>query len=142
MSQQQTVGNAQTDRARTINADASVTDAAQTMRDEDVSILAVIDDEGDLVGVITDRDVAILIVAEGADADSTSVRDAMSDQPVAVNEGDSLDQAFQRMLDENVHRAPVTASDGQVSGMLSQHDAAREGEGRSVGGSPGEGSAR
>jgi CBS domain-containing protein len=134
MAQQQTVRDAMTGGASTISADASVSDAARQMRDEDVSIIAVVDAGDQLLGVITDRDIAILVVAEGINPDSTAVGDAMSERPVTVGEGDSLDAAFKRMLDGDVHRAPVTDDGGHVSGMLSQADVAREGEGRRVGG--------
>jgi CBS domain-containing protein len=119
--------------ARTTTEDTSIADAARTMRDADVAILAVIDDEEELIGVVTDRDIAI-VVAEGLDADSTTVGERMSDSPVSVGENDDLDAAFKRMLDGDVHRAPVTDDGGQVSGMLEQSDAARHGEGRRAGG--------
>jgi CBS domain-containing protein len=118
--------------ARTTTEDTSITDAARTMRDADVAILAVIDDDEELIGVITDRDIAI-VVAEGLDADATTVGERMSDSPVSVGENDDLDAAFKRMLDGDVHRAPVTDDGGQVSGMLEQSDAARHGEGRRAG---------
>jgi CBS domain-containing protein len=133
MAQEQTVRDAMNDNARTIGPDASVADAARAMRDADVSIIAVVDEEDALIGVITDRDIAIAVVAEEANPAGVTVGQAMS-QPVSVDEGSSLDQAFQRMLEENVHRAPVTDDGGHVSGTLSQADAAHEGEGRSVGG--------
>lgn len=135
MAQQQTVADAMNSNARTIGQDASVSDAARIMRDADVSIIAVLDDDDTLIGVITDRDIALVVAAEGADASDTTVGEAMSSEPVSVGEGDSLDQAFRRMLDENVHRAPVTGDAGNVAGMLEQSDAARQGEGRRVGGS-------
>ncbi|MDX6407243.1 MAG: hypothetical protein QOE13_314 [Gaiellaceae bacterium] len=130
MAQQQTVRDAMSEEARTIGPDASIVDAARLMRDEDVAIIAVVDDESDLIGVITDRDITVLVVAEGIDAETAKVGEAMSDQPVSVGEEDSLDEAFRRMLDANVHHAPVTGSDGHVAGTLSQNDAVREGEGR------------
>jgi CBS domain-containing protein len=137
VAQQETVRDAMTDNPRTIGADASVADAARQMRDEDVALVAVVDDGDELIGVITDRDIAILVVAEGADADSTTVRDAMSETPVSVGQDQSLDEAFRRMLEGDVHRAPVTDDGRHVSGMLEQSDAARQGEGRPVGGSGG-----
>jgi CBS domain-containing protein len=133
MAQEQTVRDAMSDSPTTIGPDSSVADAARAMRDADVSIVAVIDDEDALIGVITDRDIAIAVVAADADPSTTTVGQAMSERPVAIDEGDSLDRAFQRMLDENVHRAPVTDEEGHVSGTLSQADAAVSGEGRSTG---------
>ncbi|MCW2978206.1 MAG: domain containing protein [Actinomycetia bacterium] len=129
MAESETVNDAMVNDARTTTEDTSIADAARTMRDADVAILAVIDDDQELVGVITDRDIAI-VVAEGLDTDTTTVGERMSDSPVSVGENDDLDAAFKRMLDGDVHRAPVTDEGGQVSGMLEQSDAARHGEGR------------
>jgi CBS domain-containing protein len=136
VAQQETVNGAMTGDARTTTEETSIADAARTMRDADVAILAVIDEDEELIGVITDRDVAI-VVAEGLNPDSTTVGERMSDSPVSVGESDDLDAAFKRMLDGDVHRAPVTDDDGKVSGMLEQSDAARHGEGRSAGDSGG-----
>jgi CBS domain-containing protein len=133
--QEQTVRDAMNDSPTTIGPDSSVADAARAMRDADVSIIAVVDDEDTLIGVITDRDIAIAVVAADADPGSTTVGDTMSDTPVSIGEGDSLDRAFQRMLDENVHRAPVTDDEGHVSGTLSQSDASAGGEGQGAKGS-------
>ena len=117
--EQQTVRDQMADTPATIGPDATVAEAARTMRDADVSFIAVVDDTDTLIGVITDRDIAITVVAADVNPNSTTVGQAMS-EPVAVSEGDSLDQALQRMLDENVHRAPVTDGEGHVSGTLSQ----------------------
>jgi CBS domain-containing protein len=117
--EQQTVRDQMADTPATIRPDATVAEAARTMRDADVSFIAVVDDTDTLIGVITDRDIAITVVAADVNPNSATVGQAMS-EPVAVSEGDSLDQALQRMLDENVHRAPVTDGEGHVSGTLSQ----------------------
>ena len=131
MSQQpQTAEEAQTQNASTTQ-DASITDAARQMQDADVAILAVLDEDEALIGVITDRDIAI-VVADGLDPDTTTVGDRMSDSPVSVGQNDDLDSAFQRMVENDVHRAPVTDDNRQVSGMLEQSDAHRQGEGRSA----------
>jgi CBS domain-containing protein len=133
MAQQQTVRDAMSGSPTTIGPDSSISDAARAMRDADVSIVAVVDDEDALIGVITDRDITIAVVAADADPSTTTVSQAMTERPVSIDQGDSLDSAFQRMMDENVHRAPVTDGDGHVSGTISQADAAVSGEGRSTG---------
>jgi CBS domain-containing protein len=139
VAQQQTVKDAKADNAETTTEDTSIADAARMMRDAEVAILAVVDAGDELIGVITDRDIAI-VVAEGLDTTSTTVGERMSDTPVSVGENDDLDAAFRRMLDGDVHRAPVTDDEGHVSGMLEQSDAVRQGEGRPAGGSGGESS--
>jgi CBS domain-containing protein len=132
VAQSETVNDAKTGNARTTTEETSIEDAARTMREADVAILAVIGEDDELIGVITDRDIAI-VVAEGLEPSTTTVGERMSDSPVSVGENDDLDAAFQRMLDGNVHRAPVTDDGGHVSGMLEQSDAARHGEGRRAG---------
>jgi CBS domain-containing protein len=132
VAQSETVYDAMTGKARTTTEETSIEDAARAMRDADVAILAVIADDEELIGVITDRDIAI-VVADGLDPAGTTVGERMSDTPVSVDESDDIDAAFQRMLDGDVHRAPVTDKGGHVSGMLEQSDAARHGEGRYAG---------
>jgi CBS domain-containing protein len=128
--QPQTANDAKTDNANTTQ-DASISDAARQMQDAEVAILAVLDDDDALIGVITDRDIAI-VVADGLDPDTTTVGERMSDSPISVGQNDDLDTAFRRMVENNVHRAPVTDDDRHVSGMLEQSDAQRHGEGRSA----------
>jgi CBS domain-containing protein len=130
--QQQKVRDAMTDDTPTISPDASVADAARMMRDTDVAILTVVDESEQLIGVITDWDITIVVAAE-ADASSTTVGQAMSEQPISVEQDQSLDEALQRMVDQGVHRAPVTDEGGHVSGTLSQDDATTQGERRSDG---------
>ena len=132
MAQEPSVNDVMVGGAVTTIADTSIGDAARTMRDADVAIIAVVDDEDELIGVITDRDIAI-VVAEELDTDITTVGDRMSDSPVSVGQNEDLDAAFQRMVEGDVHRAPVTDAGGHVSGVLEQSDADRHGEGRRVG---------
>jgi CBS domain-containing protein len=139
MAQDQTVNDAMVGSAVTTTEDTSIADAARTMRDADVAIIAVVDDEDEeLIGVITDRDITI-VVADELDTSMTTVGERMSDSPVSVGQNDDLDAAFQRMVEGDVHRAPVTDSAGHVSGVLEQSDAARHGEGRRVADSGGQG---
>jgi CBS domain-containing protein len=129
VAQSQTVNDAMMGNALTTTGDTSVADAARMMRDADVAIIAVVDDGDELIGVITDRDIAI-VVADELDTSTTTVGDRMSESPVTVGQNEDLDAAFQRMVAGDVHRAPVTDGGGHVSGVLEQSDAARQGEGR------------
>jgi CBS domain-containing protein len=106
------------------------------MRDADVAIVAVVDDDEELIGVITDRDITI-VVADEFDPSTTTVGERMSDSPLSVRQNEDLDAAFERMIEGDVHRAPVTDEGGHVSGVLEQSDAARHGEGRRVADSEG-----
>jgi CBS domain-containing protein len=131
VAQNETVNDAMVGSALTTTADVSVADAARLMRDADVAIVAVVDDDEELIGVITDRDITI-VVADEFDPNATTVGERMSDSPVSVGQNDDLDAAFERMIEGDVHRAPVTDDGGHVSGVLEQSDAARHGEGRRV----------
>jgi CBS domain-containing protein len=137
VAEEQTVNDAMVGSAVTTTEDTSIADAARTMRDADVAIIAVVDDDDELIGVITDRDITI-VVADELDTSMTTVGERMSDSPVTVGQNDDLDAAFQRMVEGDVHRAPVTDSGGHVSGVLEQSDAARHGEGRHVADSGGQ----
>jgi CBS domain-containing protein len=103
-------------------------DAARLMKDEDVGILPVVESEGSrqLVGVVTDRDLAIRVVAEGRDG-STRVKDVMSRNRLATcSPGQDLDTAMDTMAAEQVRRIPVVDERGSLVGIVSQADVVRK----------------
>jgi CBS domain-containing protein len=107
-----------------VSADDTVEQAAKKMADLDIGALPVCNREKRLEGMITDRDIAVKVVAAGRDPKSTKVRD-LADQPEVVTIGadDSIDEALRTMKDKKVRRLPVI--DGrQVVGMISQGDLA------------------
>ena len=107
-----------------IDADKSVTYAAKMLRDEDVGLAPIV--EGDrLVGTVTDRDIAIRVVAEGKDPESTKVKDIASINLVTVDPRQDLDEALQLMAKHQVRRLPVTEEGGRLVGLLSQADIAK-----------------
>lgn len=107
-----------------VSADDTVEQAARKMADLDIGALPVCNPEKRLEGMITDRDIAVRVVAAGRDPKSTKVRE-LADQPEVVTIGadDSIDEALATMKDKKVRRLPVI--DGkQVVGMISQGDLA------------------
>ena len=115
-----------------IDADKPVAYAAKMMRDEDVGLAPVV--EGDrLVGTLTDRDIAIRVVAEGRDPESTSVREVASTDLVTIDPEQNLDEALRLMADHQVRRLPVVEEDGRLVGVVAQADVAREGDDRRTG---------
>jgi CBS domain-containing protein len=95
------------------------------MKSEDVGSLPIV--EGDrLVGVVTDRDLAIRILAEGKGGDTT-VGDIASKDVVTVDPEQSLEEAARLMADHQVRRLPVTEEDGKLVGILAQADIAETG---------------
>src|SRR4051794_21457538 len=101
-----TVRDAMTEGPRTLTPHSTIVEAAQAMRDEDAGIMPVV--EGDqLEGVITDRDIAIRVVAEGRDPGSTHVHDAMSQRLATIDPDQDLGEAMRLMAEHQVRRLPV-----------------------------------
>jgi CBS domain-containing protein len=122
-----TVREAMTSNPCSIDATKSVTYAAKMMRDEDVGVAPIVEGEK-LVGVLTDRDVAIRVVAEGRDPQSTTVAEVASKDLVTVDPQQDLDEALRLMAKHQVRRLPVVEEDGRLAGVLAQADVAREGD--------------
>jgi CBS domain-containing protein len=117
---------------RAIDADKPVAYAAKMMKDEDVGLAPIV--EGDrLIGTVTDRDIAIRVVAEGKDPQSTTVRDIASTKLVTVDPDQDLDEALKLMAQHQVRRLPVVEEDGRLVGVLAQADLAREGKDKQTG---------
>lgn len=118
------VGELMTRNPRTIERSTSLAEAAKLMKAEDTGVLPIA--EGDrLVGVLTDRDIAIRAVAEGRDAKSTTAGDIASTTLVTIDPQQSIDEAMRLMSQHQVRRLPVCEEDGRLVGMLSQADIAR-----------------
>jgi CBS domain-containing protein len=126
-----TVRQAMTTNPRSIATTDSVVDAARVMRDEHVGSLPVVED-GRLVGMITDRDIAIRIVAEGADPQSVKVGEIASRRVVTADPDQDLDDARGLMAQHQVRRLPVVEGD-ELVGILAQADVTREEDPEQVG---------
>ena len=113
--------------------DATIGEAARLMDDRAVGAVVVVDQEGGRpVGIVTDRDLVIQVVARGLDPKSVKVADVYTEKPVVATPEEPLDQALQRMAEEQVRRLPVV-SDGELVGMLAQADVARSADAQSTG---------
>jgi CBS domain-containing protein len=111
----------------TIDAEKPVAHAAKMMRDEDVGLAPIV--QGDrLVGTLTDRDIAIRVVAEGRDPEATTVREVASTELVTIDPAQSLDEALRLMAQHQIRRLPVVEEDGRLVGVLAQADVARHGD--------------
>jgi CBS domain-containing protein len=108
---------------RCVTPETSVREAARIMKDEDVGIVPVTDgDDQRLVGVVTDRDIALRIVAEGCDPE-TRVREVMSAGRLATRHpDDDIDSAMDTMAAEQVRRIPVVDERGSLVGIVAQAD--------------------
>ena len=108
----------------TIAPDASVREAAQLMMQNDVGPLPVVEG-GKLVGIVTDRDLVVRVLADGRDPDSTQVKDACSEDLIAVSPEDGLERALQLIAENQIRRVPVV-EDERLVGIVAQADLARE----------------
>jgi CBS domain-containing protein len=113
-----------TQNPRTVSASATVVDAAKLMREEDAGIAPIVDGDR-LLGVLTDRDIAIKVVAEGKDPQSTKAGDVASKNLVTVDPEQDLDEALRLMAQHQVRRLPVVEEDGKLVGIVAQADVAR-----------------
>jgi CBS domain-containing protein len=101
--------------------------AARLMADFDCGCLPVVErtDRNRVVGVLTDRDIAVRGVARGKLPDS-KVNDVMTPAPAFVSPEDDVEVVERIMIEKQVRRVPVVASDGRVVGMIAQADLARD----------------
>ncbi|MGD9680122.1 MAG: CBS domain-containing protein [Candidatus Obscuribacterales bacterium] len=99
---------------------------ALTMRDSDIGAVPVVSDDGanQLVGIVTDRDIATRIVAEGKDATRIPVHEIMSRDVIVCGVETTLDDALYLMLKKGIRRVPVIDEKNTVVGLLSAADAA------------------
>jgi CBS domain-containing protein len=115
----------------TVNPDTPVSEAARLMKEEDVGLVPVVERVGSaetrarLIGVVTDRDIAIRHVAEGRTGDSP-VRDVMSGGVKTASPDDSVETVMMLMGREQVRRIPIVDDRGSLVGVVSQADLARK----------------
>jgi CBS domain-containing protein/uncharacterized protein YwbE len=107
--------------------DDTIARAAEVMREEDVGPVPVVRDRNSkkLAGIVTDRDIAIKVVAAGRDPRSTRVDEVMSKDVVTCHAEDDYSQALHAMARHQVRRIPVVNEDGVLLGIISQADVAR-----------------
>ena len=107
---------------------ATIREAAQLMQREDTGIIPVVDEQSNkrLVGVVTDRDIAIRVVAEGRDG-GTRVSEVMSTSRLATcAPDDDVDHAMEAMANEQVRRIPIVDDRGSLVGIVAQADIVRK----------------
>jgi CBS domain-containing protein len=109
---------------RTIDTAGSAVDAARMMRDEDVGLIPIVESDH-LVGTVTDRDIAVRLVAEGKSPEKTRVADIASRELVTIDPDQDVDEALRLMAKHQVRRLPVVEEDGKLVGIVAQADIAK-----------------
>ena len=117
-----------TKNPKCVTPETSVREAARLMKQEDVGVLPVVERDGSdrLVGIVTDRDIAIRHVAEGHDSSSCPVREAMTSSVRTAREDDDVDDVMDIMGKEQIRRIPVINERGALIGIVAQADIVRE----------------
>jgi CBS domain-containing protein len=122
----QTVERIMTINPRTVKVDDTVKDAAQVMRDNDIGD-AIVTEDGQVTGILTDRDIVVRAVAEGRDTDSTAVSEICTTGTRAIEPDASVDDALRMMREHDIRRLPVVKN-GRPVGIVSLGDLAVERE--------------
>ena len=102
--------------------DESVRVAARRMHDRKVGTLVVCNASKQPVGMLTDRDLAVRVVAEGNDPGSTCVADVMTSMPHCVQEDTPIETALRSMRAGPYRRLPVVDKSGELCGLVSLDD--------------------
>lgn len=105
----------------TIAPSAAISEASYLMMNEDVGALVVVDGETRPVGIITDRDLVISVMAEGVSPDEITVEEIMTKNPVTVDEDTDIFEMLSILSDNSIRRLPVTRG-GRLKGIVSVDD--------------------
>lgn len=125
------VSQAMTQDVRLTSPEQSIREAAHLMAEIDAGVLPVGENDR-LVGMITDRDIAVRAVANGKSPD-TKVREVMSDEVLYCFEDEDLDDVAKNMSDVKVRRLPVLNRDKRLVGIISFGDLARNENAKTTG---------
>lgn len=99
---------------------------AKLMRDKDLGPIPIVDDKKHrrLVGIITDRDVAVKVVGIGKNAKTTTVDEVMTPAPLKCHKDDDIEEALRLMEEARVRRIPIVDRTNKVVGIVTQADIA------------------
>ena len=110
----------------TASPNDSVVEVAQLMKREDIGPVLIVenDESKTLVGIVTDRDLVLKVIAEGQDAKATRIGDVMSKKLVTCRADDDVEVAMQAMAQFQLRRIPVVGENMELLGIISQADVA------------------
>ena len=127
------IAEVMTKRPRAVTPQTSVREAARLMEEEDVGSLPVVDEGTRLVGIVTDRDVAVRVVGRGLDPEETHVDQVASKEVYVLTPDDDLDEALKVMAQAQVRRLPIVVRENELVGMIAQADIAHGAKEKNVG---------
>ena len=106
--------------------DDSVMKAAQLMRDSDIGSVPIVEEDENrkLVGIITDRDLAIRVVGEGCKNGAAKIKEVMTKKMITCRPMDDARRALDLMADKQLRRIPIVDNDNRIIGIIAQADVA------------------
>jgi CBS domain-containing protein len=124
-----TIRDVMTEDPKCVEASATIEEAAQLMAKEDIGNVLVVEN-GEVQGIITDRDIVVRVIAKGEGADA-SVREACTSDVQTLSPDDSIEDAVKKMEQGDIRRLPVV-DDGKPVGIVSLGDLAKAVDGDSA----------
>jgi CBS domain-containing protein len=120
-----TCGELMTPTPRCCEADDTIDRAAELMRHENVGLLPVIATKSTkLIGVLTDRDIVMKVVADHRDARTTKVAEVMTPEPIFCRPQESAEALMELMASNQIRRMPIVDDSGLIIGIVAQADLA------------------
>lgn len=108
-----------------LSEEMTLTQAASEMQKHDFGFLPIKHD-GEIAGVVTDRDLVIRALANGLDPNQAKLKDIMTKELYYCHEDDDIEKVVEQMCDKQVHRLAVYDKNNQLSGVVSVGDIARK----------------
>ncbi len=108
-----------------VSPEATATDVARTMEKMNVGSVIVVGEENRPVGIVTDRDIVIRIIARGGDPDALKAEEIMTKDPVTFREEMGIYEAIGKMTRQGIRRMPVVDRDGRLVGIITLDDIIR-----------------
>ncbi len=115
----------------TLSVNSTVAEAARCMRDEEIGDVLVVEEDGNLCGIVTDRDIVVRCLAEGGDPETTDLGRVASQNMITVDPDDDVEDAIDRMQEKAIRRV-VVVEEGKPVGIVTLGDLAVEREPDSV----------
>ena len=113
--------------------DTPIQQVARMMLDNDCGEIPVVDESRRPIGVVTDRDIAVRVVAQGRDVNTVTARDCMSTPVVSVDVKAGLSDVLEVMESKQIRRVPVVDQSGALVGIVAQADVALHGRDKKTG---------
>ena len=133
MAKERKVRDVMTSDPACVRENDGIVEAARIMKREDAGVVPIVDGDRKLMGIITDRDIVVRLVAEGRNPLDCKVNEAMTKRIRSVGEDATVDEVMSIMRGANVRRVPVCDAGGRIVGIVSMGDLAETGDKGKVG---------